>query len=88
MHVRFHILIDSFRPLQLPFDPNNWISKVAAVMVGFAGAAALGALWPQMRVMHIKRARLGAAIGATAAIASLLLSATLCGSTGACFWTL
>lgn len=70
--------------MQVPFDPNAWMPKASAVVAGGALTAALWAMLPQARRAHERAAVNGAAFGAAAAVAALVLARFACTTTSLC----
>lgn len=70
--------------VQVPFDPNDWMSKASSVVAGGALTASLWAMLPQARRAHERAAVNGMALGSGAAVVALLLLRLACSATGLC----
>jgi hypothetical protein len=70
--------------LQLPFDPNDWISKATAVVVGATLMSVGEALYPQIQRCNPKAARRGLVLGLLGASGLLVLLKLTCSATGLC----
>ena len=70
--------------LQLPYDPNDWISKATAVVVGASLMSVGWALWPHLQRANPKAARRGLVLGMLGAGGLLVLLRFTCGATGIC----
>lgn len=70
--------------LQLPYDPNDWISKATAVAVGASLMSVGWALWPQIQRANAKSARRGLVLGLLGAAGLLVLLKFTCSATGLC----
>eukprot|EP00892_Ulva_mutabilis_P008834 jgi/Ulvmu1/6322/UM029_0030.1 len=71
-------------PAEVPFDPNDWMSKASSVVAGGALAAALWATLPQACRTHERAAVNGATLGAAVAVGALVILRQACDATALC----
>ena len=70
--------------VQLYYDPNDWISKATAVVVGASLMSVGWALWPQLQRADPKATRRGLVLGMLGAGMMLALLRFACHTTQIC----